>query len=349
MGGRIDRLGADLSHHHQLQQEARLAVPNGRVTIWQTIQLRFYGYTDLFSKRQMREHGEIPDVYQYNKVPRTLRVQILHIVNDAVGVNRSGYSTAVEAVHSRIERILLREYGLMRLSQRNVTSQAAIAEFFIEADSASKALDIIELYFQAITTVVASSPHRNNTLGHALEPTDAVEDLNVRFLESGLGYQFESGHLIRLDSDYLHAEAVKPTLAVLRGARFSGANEEFLVAHEHYRNGRTKECLVDCLKAFESTMKSICASHNWTFNHNDNAKTMIATCIAHGLIPSYLESKMSAVRSLLESGVPTVRNRNGAHGQGAEPVAVPDYLARYALNLTATTILFLVEVDGEAG
>jgi hypothetical protein len=155
--------------------------------------------------------------------------------------------------------------------------------------------------------------------------------------------------LIRVDSEFLHSEAVKPVLTALRITGFQGANEEFLLAHEHYRHGRHKECLVDCLKAFESTMKSVCKIRGWTTQPNDTAKSLIATCFSNGLIPAYLDSQFASLRSVLESGVPTVRNKNGGHGQGVDPVVVPDYMARYALNLTATSILFLTDAHNAKG
>ena len=40
---------------------------------------------DLFSKRQKKLRGELPDVYQYTEIPHKLRVQIIHIVEDALG------------------------------------------------------------------------------------------------------------------------------------------------------------------------------------------------------------------------------------------------------------------------
>jgi len=40
---------------------------------------------DLFSKRQKRSRGEVPDVYQYETIPTELRVQIIHIIRDAFG------------------------------------------------------------------------------------------------------------------------------------------------------------------------------------------------------------------------------------------------------------------------
>lgn len=302
---------------------------------------------DLFSKRRKRELGEAPDVYQYDSLPLSFRVQVMHIIDDVLGEEMPGYRNK-ETVFEYVVGVLVRDYGRLHISSRMDNGSLAFRAFLLGGSTDLEALDAIELFFGVITGYVGDSEYRSRTRARRLTPTEAVDDLNVRFRENGIGYQFESKQLIRLDSNFLHAEAVKPALTVLRGEQFAGANEEFLSAHEDYRNGRNKECLVDCLKAFESTMKSICSARNWTFNQNDNAKTMIGVCISNGLIPSYLESKMSALRSLLESGVPTVRNRNGAHGQGTEPVTVPDYLARYALNLTATTVLFLVEVDSEA-
>ncbi len=37
---------------------------------------------DIFSKRQKRIQGEIPDAYQYETIPHELRVQIVHIWRD---------------------------------------------------------------------------------------------------------------------------------------------------------------------------------------------------------------------------------------------------------------------------
>jgi hypothetical protein len=49
---------------------------------------------------------------------------------------------------------------------------------------------------------------------------------------------------------------------------------------------------------------------------------------------------------LLESGIPTIRNKLGGHGQGQVPQRVDDEITRYALNLTGTNIIFLVEQSG---
>ena len=50
-------------------------------------------------------------------------------------------------------------------------------------------------------------------------------------------------------------------------------------------------------------------------------------------------------RSMLESSVPTGRNKLSGHGQGSTPTTVPDYLVAYMLHMTASTIVFLAEAE----
>ncbi|PLX67460.1 MAG: hypothetical protein C0607_21595 [Azoarcus sp.] len=300
------------------------------------------GVFDLFSKRQRRARGEVPDVYVYDKLPHELRVQVVHIIQDAFGVDNYGKRSA-EGAYEFVKLTLCREYGLFELVEYPESDQDSIFNFFLQEKSVERALDVVELCFKVINRVIAEDHSYQYNTVRKMDAADAITELNERFREHGIGFQFESSELIRIDSEFLHSEAVKPALTVLRGSGFQGANEEFLLAHEHYRHGRHKECLVDCLKAFESTMKAICKLRGWTTKPNDTAKTLVATCFANGLLPAYLDSQFASLRSVLESGVPTVRNKNGGHGQGAVPVVVPEYMARYALNLTATSVLFLVD------
>ena len=151
--------------------------------------------------------------------------------------------------------------------------------------------------------------------------------------------------MIRVESQLIHAEVVKPVLNLITAEEYEGANAEFLKAFEHYRKGDTKECLNECLKAFESTMKAICTKRKWTFKHTDTASTLIDVCFRNGLIPPFIQSHIAAVRTALESGIPTLRNKLSGHGQGAEVTEVPPHYASYMLHLTATTVKFLIDSD----
>ena len=151
-----------------------------------------------------------------------------------------------------------------------------------------------------------------------------------------------------MDSEFIHSEVVKPAMSFLFDPIYKGANEEFLKAHEHYRKGRSKECLNECLKAFESCLKTICKKRGWPYDDKKaTAKDLIQIVFDNGLIPSFMQSHFSALKSTLESGLPTVRNRQSGHGQGSTQVIVPEYIAAYALHLTASNILLLANADEE--
>ncbi len=171
----------------------------------------------------------------------------------------------------------------------------------------------------------------------------AIEELNHRFREHGIGYSFVNGEIIRMDSQLIHAEVVKPALTLLCRKKYAGAQQEFLRAHKHYRQGNAEEALNECLKAFESVMKSICDKKGWLYDDGAGASKLIGICLDNGLIPSFWQQNFQSLKSLLESSVPTGRNKLGGHGQGSAPRTVPGYIVGYVLHMTAAAILFLAE------
>ena len=301
---------------------------------------------DLFSKRQKRLRGEVPDVYCYDDIPKALRVQIIHIIKDAFGENLHGHPNpgAYKTVHD----ILCREYGLFTLEEYANSNFDAICSFLLNNNDCESMLDVIDLCFKLIEHYDKNPNHRGSNYNIKMNSGEAIKELNERFKEHGVGYQFESGTIIRVDSQFIHSETIKPVLQLLGNKkRFQGANEEFLKAHEHYRNGNYKECLAESLKSFESVMKAICQKQRWTYNQNDTASKLIDICFKNGLIPDYLQSQFSGLKSILESGVPTLRNKLGGHGQGTSVITVTQSIAEYALHLTASNILFLLNCEKE--
>jgi len=302
---------------------------------------------DIYSKRQKRLRGENPEVFTYDKIPQSLKLQIIYIVNDFVDSNYLGYEIH-EQVYLKPAYILCREYGVHKLTGTYKHNYKYEILGFLEiTPEPEKALDAIELLFQRIDLEGRAAYRSYGQLRGAHSPDEAIDNLNTRFREHAIGYAFEGGMLIRIDSTYTHAEIIKPTLALLANPSFAGANDEYLTAHEHYRHGRNKECLTECLKAFESTMKTICAEKGWAFDPSkDAANKLIQICFANDLVPSFMQSHITALRSVLENGITTVRNKLSGHGQGAVPREVDDDVARYALNLTGSNIIFLVEQSG---
>ncbi|EAN6514303.1 hypothetical protein LL845_000858 [Salmonella enterica] len=299
---------------------------------------------ELFSKRQKKLRGEVADVYQYTNIPNAFRVQVVHIVRDTIGED-SDYETEASNIYRLVHQTLCKEYGVFSLKQYADSNFGAIFDYFLAEKDHEKCLDIIEICFKLIDGYIRSNEWKFR--GSVKQnPDDAIEELNIRFKEAGLGYQFESGELVKVDSQFIHSDVVKPTLQILgKNRSYNGVNDEFLSAHEHYRHQRYKECLNDCLKSFESLMKAIHKKHSWHFNDTDTAKKLINSCLANNLVPEYLQNQFSSIRILLESGIPTIRNKEGGHGQGAEITKVPEYLASYTLHLTATNLLFLAKCE----
>lgn len=302
------------------------------------------GIYETFSKRlKKREQAGQPDFYQYDDVPKPLRVQIIHIWDDAIGpsvrsnMERRGQMKVWDLIHGT----LAREMGVFALTNDEYErySEVRCKSFLLNA-STNEALDIIELSFRCIQ-------NRQRLMNWQEVPPisaeKAIEELNYRFKEHGVGYQFEGGEIVRVDSQYLHAEVVKPAISLLNTAGFDGASEEFLKAHEHYRKGRMGEATSEALKAFESTMKAICNKNEWSYKEGDTAKALIKIVLDNELLPRYMETHLAGLRNTLETGLPTVRNKNSGHGQGLLAKKVPDYFAGYALHLAATNIVFLVE------
>jgi len=62
-----------------------------------------------------------------------------------------------------------------------------------------------------------------------------------------------------------------------------------------------------------------------------------------GLFPEFADQSFDQLVATLKSGLPSLRNETGGHGQGAMPIVIPEYVTSYALNLAAAKIRFLIE------
>lgn len=303
---------------------------------------------DIYSKRKkQREQAGQPDVYEYGVIPEALRIQIMHIWKTAIGPWRDGsYRCDDEppnTVWAAIHDILCREFGLLSLA-RGDTPFTECCTFLLEESDVDNVLSMVEASFRMIDKVCSRlRPEQIYAAGISQEPDDAKNELNTRFREHGIGYQYVAGNIIRVDSQYTHDQVVLPAISFLQQPGFEGPSQEFLDAHRHYREGDTKDAISDALKAFESTMKSICSLMGWQYPQSATAKPLIDICFENGLIPKPVQGHFGSLRATLENGLPTISNRLARHGQGQDTVAVPEHYAAYALHLAAANIVFLVE------
>lgn len=301
---------------------------------------------DIFSKRQAQARGEVVDVYQYEDVPQELRTQLVRIFRRTIGdsprYNREG---ARLRIFRDVQSILCDEYGKFELTTQQERAysegeEADVTAFVLFEPKGERVLDAVELMLKMLS-IAAANPDGHYEIRQGVKFEDVIREVNKRFIERGCGYQFEGGILVRVDSQFAHKELILPSLHLLRDAKFKTANSEYLAAHSHYRKREFRDCLADCLNAFESVMKVICNEMNWQIDEKATASRLVAACIDNGLLPSFQQQQLTATRTFLQSAVPTSRNRLAGHGQGVHPQPVPQHAAAFGLHATAANILLL--------
>jgi AbiJ-like protein/uncharacterized protein DUF7014 len=266
---------------------------------------------ETFSKRKNRlaKEGQ-QDIYQYDDLPHAFRVQVVHILRDSIGptCDDRGNVSPSAGVWELIRKVICRETGVFKLTKNASNPEEDCIAYVLSADTDST-LDIVELAFHCVDRIVRSkNDYAKQSMGLKQKEDSAIEELNQRFQEHGIGYQYAQGVLIRLDSQFVHAEIVLPAFQLLHAAGFDGPSDEFLLAFEHYRHGRHKEAVTEALKSFESTMKAICVARKWAHPPTATAKDLIRILFENQIIPPELESHFTGLRSAMESGLPTIRN-----------------------------------------
>lgn len=169
----------------------------------------------------------------------------------------------------------------------------------------------------------------------------AIEEINSRFEQHSIGYQFVNRQIIRVDSKLTHAEIIKPALILLTASEFSKANEDFMAAHRHYRANEFKDCVTAANRAFESMLKAICDTEKWEYGNGDSAAQLVTKVKAKGLFTHDFDRSFDSYVAMLRTGLPAVRNDAGGHGEGLSSAPITAAIARFAINLTATNMLFL--------
>jgi len=207
--------------------------------------------------------------------------------------------------------------------------QAELVEYFKLENDIDRLHDVVTLTFGII--------------GRLSDGEVALNMLNTRFKDNTVGYQFVNDELVRMDSEILHEETVVPALRLLNKAGYESAEGEYLAAHAYYRKGEYESAMTDALKSLESTLKIICTNKGWTYTAKDTASKLLEICFDNELIPNFLQSHFTALRAVLESGVPTVRNKQAGHGAGPSVRSVPDYLASFVVHSAAAAIVLLIE------
>lgn len=306
----------------------------------------FMAIYELYSKNKRALALAENDVFSYDKIPQTLRSQLKQFFNEASenhekGASWSTYLRVNTADFESFVKIFRREYGVDKLADVKYPNNSCRHELleFIDSCSTDNFLDCVQVYGSFINDSLLSAQYAKNNY---------IIEINHRFKEAGLGYEFIDKQIIRIDSKVLHNKVLMPTIAILSSNKiFSGAEDEIRDAFDKFKNGDNKGAVVDAAKAFESTMKAILNKRKWTYNATDSASKLIEACVDNKLFPIYMTTHLNALASMLKSGVPTVRNRTAGHGQGTEITELADHFSSYVLYTALANMKLIIDCDND--
>ena len=283
-------------------------------------------------------------MFIYNIFPQAFRNQVFYILEDVL----EPFSKYDEKLWDLFETSYCREKGLKGMKydkQYAGNGKLSIEGYFVKSND-TDFLDAIDYFFYLIDKLLRTiKPEYKYNYDSDEAANKAIIELNYRFKQHNLGYEFVNSQIIAIDNNFLHKTAVKPALKLLFEEGFEGAEDEIRNAYEKRRKGDNKNAILEAGKAFESTMKTICDKLGYAYDKNkDTAQKLIIILENNGFYPSYMNAHLTSIRTTLETGLPVVRNKVSGHGQGNQIITISDEYTDYALHLAATNILFLVRL-----
>jgi hypothetical protein len=283
-------------------------------------------YETYASRSAAAAKASAPDVYIYHALPYLLRRQLSLIFEECIGPGGRDWEF--------IEKIMYREVA----SYENCGAQPRVSllTYLQKSTDINGLLTLIE----ACARIIADE-------GAMVDPAGGLRELNERFFQQGVGYQFENGKIIRIDSQYVHAEVVKDAIRLLSEPGFEEANEEFMKAHRYLRegSGSLRDCNTAALRAMENVLKVICNARGWAYEKGDTVEPLLAIVQRKGLFPDYLveDGYFRNLIGAMKAGMPKIRDRQGGHGAAPGDKPVPNHIGAFALHLTAANIVMLVK------
>jgi hypothetical protein len=289
---------------------------------------------DVFSRREKNLAND-----EIKPLTKEFRNRVLMLLRDTLQYD---FHEFLDGLHQKAAYL----YGKFDLSETSphTSPEEDLLNFFVTC-SDEKFLDLIELIF------------RSNLPGVTWPDNSIIPGINEFFRIDALPYHLtgysteeinssfygtpstsiriaEYPKIIRKDNEVVHQNAMEPALKLLNAEEFKYANDEFLKALEDHRKGDYQDCLTKCGSSFESVMKVLCRKNSIPFNEKDTASTLLKALLGNGQLDQYWEQPLILIA--------TLRNRlSSSHGAGAQAKIIPEHVATYAVNSTASAILFL--------
>lgn len=196
---------------------------------------------------------------------------------------------------------------------------------FVEGCYPSQVLDVVEVFWQQLS-------------GFSGLQASFSKAVNEMFEDSSCAWRLDEGEFFAVDQTFMGMRLAEMAEQSLNAKAFRGAHEEFREARQDLLAGDTKGCISNAQKSFESALKTLLGTER------GNASTLIRQFVEDGYVKDLpAEFRKSFGEQVLMS-VPTMGNRLGRHGQGANVVDVPAAYAQLTLEMAAAYLNFLVKL-----
>lgn len=312
---------------------------------------------DLFSQRGAMRAGKYPPKPTKTSFSARLRDALFLAIRDCIGRYDESYNYISGSYQGNdywkyIDRQLLTNSDEYHEFKQSSGSNAFERLYkFFRNSSDTGILDALDVATQLISVAVdrlheSTDDDERARFGASLSSCDALAQMDRLLHVNGTIYRIVQGKVIASTDDFTHKEAIVPALHALSRTGFENARAELHSALSHYRRGEFPDALTKANHAFESTMKVIATKMGWVFEDKDTAAKLVSVLMSNGLFPPMRESALNGLRTMLESDVPTLRNKtpSAGHGAGAKSAAVPEPIATYAIIASAANIRLLIEL-----
>ncbi len=149
---------------------------------------------NLYSKQKKG----LPDVFIYDNISDKLKNQIFHIWNDFFKGNNLE-EDAKKELFQRVYDILCREEGKKNLVHIYAYPQDSpiyqVEQYFEELNDTDKILDVVHVVFDTIERFQRFH-EREKYMNFSYTSNQAIQVLNYRFRENGVGYEYSNGYVL---------------------------------------------------------------------------------------------------------------------------------------------------------
>ena len=168
-------------------------------------------------------------------------------------------------------------------------------------------------------------------------------EVNEILKTNSVGYAVVNGEMIPITEHIIADEIIIPAFLILGKYGLEHISNELSDAFKHFKDGDNISAINSAHRAFEGTIDTLLKKNKIKNNNGDKTSNKIKALIKEQYIPQYTETFLNALASII-NGPSNIRNNVSGHGSSS-PKHADDALAKYEIDMVASTVLFLIETN----